>query len=187
MPKLAESVKSIVGPAPASFDAAQDVVFSTFKNSFLAGAIAALVFGLWLAHLWGSENQVRLHSEHFLRQIEKRNAAAAIDFIALDYHDDWGHDRALLLDRFRILLQLFSSLTITATEPDVTLSGSDATWTASIRLAGAGGEFAPQIIERVNSLTKPFTLRWRHESWRPWDWKLVAASNPALELNRDFY
>jgi hypothetical protein len=162
-------------------------VLSIFKNSFVAGAIAALVFGFWLAHLWGSENQVRLHTEHFLQQIGKRNGAAAVDFIALDYHDDWGHDRALLLDRLRLVLRLFSSLTITAAEPDIELSGSDATWRASIRLAGGGGEFTPQIIERVNSLTKPFTFRWRHESWRPWDWKLVAVSNPALELNRDFY
>ena len=162
------------------------IVLATFKNGFIAGAIGALVFGLWLAHLWGSENQVRLHSQHFLRQIEKRNATSAVDFIAVDYHDDWGHDRALLLDRLRIVLRLFSSLTITAAEPDVELSASDATWRASIQLAGAGGEFTPQIIEKVNGLTKPFTLRWRHESWRPWDWKLVAVSNPALELSRDF-
>jgi hypothetical protein len=161
-------------------------VFSTFKNSFIAGAIAALLFGLWLAHLWGSENQVRLHTEHFLRQIEKRNASGAGDFLAVDYHDDWGHDRTLVLNRLQIVLRLFSSLTITAADPDVDVGSTDATWKASIRLAGAGGEFAPQIIERVNSLTKPFVLRWRHESWRPWDWKLVAVSNPALELNRDF-
>jgi hypothetical protein len=81
---------------------------------------------------------------------------------------------------------LFSSLTITEAEHQIELTASDATWTGSIRLAGAGGEFTPQIIERVNSLTKPFTFRWHHESWRPWDWKLVAVSNPALELGRDF-
>jgi hypothetical protein len=145
----------------------------------------ALVLGLWLARLWRSENQVRLHSEHFLRQIEKRNAAAASDFVALDYHDDWGQDRALLLNRLRLVLQLFSSLTITVTAPQVDFHSSAATWSAPIQLAGTGGEFAPQIIDRVNRLTKPFELRWRHESWRPWDWKLVEGSNPALELNRD--
>ncbi len=161
-------------------------MFSTFKNSFIAGAIVAVVLGLWLANLWGSENQVRLHSEHFLRQIEKRNAAAAGDFIALDYHDDWGQDRALLLNRLGLVLRLFSSLTITATAPQVNLHSSDATWSAPIQLAGAGGEFAPQIIDRVNGLTKPFELRWRHESWRPWDWTLVAVNNPALELTSDF-
>jgi hypothetical protein len=156
---------------------------TTFKYSFFAGAVVALVLGLWLAQLWQAENQVRLHSEHFLQQLEKRNAAAAGDLIALDYHDDWGHDRSLVLNRLRIVLRLFSTLTITATTPQVALHPPVATWTASIQLGGAGGEFAPEIIERVNSLTKPFDLRWRHESWRPWDWKLVEVSNPALELS----
>ena len=142
-----------------------------------------MVLGFWLAQLWRTEKQVQLHSEHFLRQIEKRNAAAAADFLALDYHDDWGHDRALLLRRLRIVLHFFSSLAITVTAPQVTLQSSTATWSASIRLDGAGGEFAPEIIGRVNSLTKPFELHWRRESWRPWDWKLVEVSNPALEVS----
>ena len=160
---------------------------STFKNSFIAGAIAALVLGLWLAQLWRPENQVRLHSGHFLRQIEKRNADAAGDFFALDYHDDWGHDRALILNRLRLVLRLFSSLTITATAPQVTFDSSSATWSASIRLEGADGEFAPEIIGRVNRLTKPFAVHWRHESWRPWDWTLVQVSNPELELTEGSY
>ena len=156
---------------------------STFKYGFFAGAIVALLIGLWLTQLWGAENQVRLHSEHFLQQVEKRNAAAAADFLAPDYHDDWGHDRALVLNRLRLALRFFSSLTITATAPQVTLNSSSAVWNASIKLQGTGGEFAPEIIGRVNSLTKPFDLRWRHESWRPWDWKLVEVCNHALELS----
>ena len=157
---------------------------TTFKYSFFAGTIAALLLGLWLAQLWQAENQVRLHSAHFLERLERRNAAAAGDFLALDYHDDWGHDRTLVLNRLHLVLRLFSSLTITASAPQVTLQPSAATWSASLQLGGAGGEFAPEVIGRVNSLTTPFTLHWRHESWRPWDWKLVEVSNPALELSR---
>jgi hypothetical protein len=155
---------------------------ATFKYSFFGGAILTLILGLWLTQLWDAENQVRLHSEHFLRQIEKRNASAAGGFLAEDYRDPWGHNRALLLNRLRLILRFFSSLTITVTPPQVTLHSRDATWSSSIHLAGAGGEFAPEIIERVNSLTKPFELGWRQESWRPWDWKLVEVKNPALEL-----
>jgi len=155
---------------------------STFRYGFLAGAIVALIFGLWLAQLWQAENQVRLHSEHFLRQIEQRKASAADGFLAPDYHDDWGHDRALVLNRLHLIVRMFSSLTITTSEPQVTLDSPNATWRASIQLAGTGGDYAPEIIERVNSLTKPFELGWRQESWRPWDWKLVEVKNPALEL-----
>ncbi len=156
---------------------------STFKYSFFTGAIVALILGLWLTQLWRAENQVRLHSEHFLQRLEKRNSAAAGDFIAMGYHDSWGHDRALLLNRLRLVLRSFSSLAITATAPQVTLQPSGGTWSASIQLAGRGGEFAPAIIERVNSLTKPFQLHWRQQSWRPWDWKLVEVSNPVLEVS----
>lgn len=156
---------------------------TTFKYSFFAGTIVALALGLWLAQLWQAENQVRLHSAHFLERLEKRNAAAASDFIALDYHDDWGHDRSLVLNRLRMVLRLFSSLTITASTPQVTLESTAATWRATIQLAGAGSEFAPEILGRVNSLTKPFELHWRHESWRPWDWKLLEVSHPDLELS----
>jgi hypothetical protein len=156
---------------------------SIFKHSFIGGAIVALVLGLWLAQLWSAENQVRLHSEHFLRQIEKRKAAGAGAFLAPNYHDDWGHDRELVLDRLRMVLRVFSSLTLTVDAPQVALDSPTATWSASIRLEGAGGEFAPEIIGRVNSLTTPFELQWQRESWRPWDWKLVQVSNPTLRLS----
>jgi hypothetical protein len=32
----------------------------------------------------------------------------------------------------------------------------------------------------------PFELRWRHESWKPWDWKLVEVHNPELEVPAAF-
>ncbi len=159
---------------------------STFRNSFYIGLVLALLLGIWLARLWPAENQVRLHSEHLLRQIEKRNWGAG-DFVASDYHDAWGHDRALLLERLRLTLRFFTSLTVTANSPRVNLETPIATWRAKVRLAGAGGEIAPEIIARVNNLAEPFELRWRHESWKPWDWKLVEVKNPSLDLPGGIY
>jgi len=57
---------------------------STFRISFCAGGLFAVMIGLWLAQLWQAEKQVRLHSEHFVRQLEKRNWSAAGEFIAND-------------------------------------------------------------------------------------------------------
>lgn len=160
---------------------------STFRNSFYAGLAVAIVLGFWLAQLWSAEKQVRLHSEHLLRQIEKRNWSAAGDFVAADYHDDWGHDRALLLGRLRLTLRFFSSLTIEARTPLVQLDPPFGTWRARIQLAGEGPEVTPEVLSRVNSLTTPFELRWRRESWKPWDWKLVQVRNPELELPTGIY
>lgn len=160
---------------------------STFKCSFYSAALLAVMIGLWLGQLWQAKKQVSLHSEHFIRQIEKRNAAAAGDFIATDYHDDWGHDRGAILKRLRLVLRFFSSLTISAANPQVGVNSPAGWWSAKVQLEGGGTEFAPQIISRVNGLAEPFVLHWRHESWRPWDWKLVRVSNPALEISgRDF-
>ncbi len=160
---------------------------STFKTSFCTGALFAVMIGLWLGQLWQGEKQVSLHSEHLIRQIEIRNWSAAGDFIAADYHDDWGHNRAAILGRLGLALRYFSSLTINAPNPQVGVNSSAGWWSAKVQLDGSGTEFAPEIIKRVNNLTEPFVLHWRRESWRPWDWKLVRVSNPALEISdRDF-
>jgi hypothetical protein len=85
------------------------------------------------------------------------------------------------------VLGVFSSLTINQANPQVSENSPAGWWSAKVKLQGSGTDFAPEIISRVNSLTEPFVLHWRHESWRPWDWKLVRVSNPALEIpDRDF-
>jgi len=161
-------------------------VNSTFRNSFYAGSILALLLGLWLARLWTAENQVRLHSERFLLQLEERRPAGAADFVANGYRDDWGADRALLLSRLRLVLRLFTSLTIRPGPAQVQIDPPFGTWTAQLRLTGSGSEEVPEIVRRVNGLTTPFQLRWRKESWKPWDWKLVEAHNSGLEFSGGF-
>ncbi len=41
------------------------------------------------------------------------------------------------------------------------------------------------ITDRINPLNEPFRLQWRKQSWKPWEWKLVHASNEALDLPAD--
>jgi hypothetical protein len=139
---------------------------STFRISFCAGGLFAVMIGLWLAQLWQAEKQVRLHSEHFVRQLEKRNWSAASEFIANNYHDDWNHDRRAVLNRLQIVLRFFSSLTINQANPQVSENSPAGWWSAKVKLQGSGTDFAPEIISRVNNLTEPFVLQWRRESWR---------------------
>ena len=161
-------------------------VSSTFRISFYIGALIAAMIGLWLTQLWQPAKQVRLHSENFIRQIENRNWLAADDFLAADYRDDWGHDREAIRNRLPLVLHSFSSLTITAADSQVSADSPAGWWSAKIQIAGRGSEFAPEIVSRVNRLTDPFVLHWRQESWRPWDWKLVRASNPSLEISSHY-
>jgi hypothetical protein len=142
----------------------------------------AIFVGFWLVHLWSGPEQVQLHSENFLRQVEKRDILGAGNFIAADYHDDWGDDRALLLNRLRLVVGSLNSLTIKAGEPNVTLTPPDASWKAKIQINGSGSELASELNTRVNSLTTPFELHWRRKSWKPWDWDLVEIRNPSLQI-----
>src|SRR5450432_1502393 len=97
---------------------------STFRNGFYGGALAAFIIGLWLVRLWQPENQLRLHSEHLIHQIEQRDWSAVENLVAPDYRDD----RAALLTRMRLVLRAVSSLTITATDPQTRLKLPEGTW-----------------------------------------------------------
>lgn len=154
---------------------------STFRNSFLAGLLVAFIVGIWLSQLWGAENQVRLHSEHLVQKVERRSWGAVGDFLAADYHDEWGDDRAQLLERLRLVGRLLFDLTITISDERTQVNSAAATWSARVHLDGRG-EAASEIDRRVNSLTTPFVLHWRRESWKPWDWKLVKVANETLEI-----
>ena len=156
---------------------------STFKISFYAGTLLAAILGLWLAQLWQADKQVRLHTEHFLEQIAQRDWSGAGDFVAADYRDDWGHDRKEILNRLRLVLRFFTSLTINPAHSQVSANAPAGWWSAKVQIAGTGSEFAPEIIERVNGVKEPFVLHWHRQSWRPWDWKLVRVSNPGLEIS----
>ncbi len=103
------------------------------------------------------------------------------NFVAPDYGDDWGDDRARLLTRLRLAGRFFFDLTITASEAQTQVNPPQGSWRARIRLSGRG-EAAAEITTRVNSLTSPFVLQWRRESWKPWDWKLVRVTNESLEI-----
>ncbi|HEX3817370.1 MAG TPA: hypothetical protein VHW03_03680 [Chthoniobacterales bacterium] len=155
----------------------------SFKNGFYAGLLAAFILGIWLVQLWNPENQVRLHSENLLARVEARSLSGAGDFVAANYRDDWGDDRAQMVTRLRLISRLVNSLTISADDVQTQVAGPTGTWRARLHVA-AQGEAAAEITERVNGLTTPFLLRWQRESWKPWDWQLVEISNPELQIPR---
>ena len=155
-----------------------------FKNGFYAGLLVAFILGIWLVRLWSAENQVRLHSVHLIQQTQNRNWTAVESFLATDYHDVWGDDRAELLQRLRRIGRYLFSLTITASDARIRVTGTKASWKGRLHVDGQG-EAAAEIAPRVNSLTTPFELTWRKESWKPWDWKLTQVANESLEIPRE--
>lgn len=154
---------------------------ASFRNSFWACLLVAVFLGIYLTRLWGAENQLRLHSEHLVHQVERRNWSAVEKFVAADYRDDWGDDRARLLTRLRLVGRFFFDLTIATSNVQTRTSGTTGTWQARVQLTGRG-EAAGGITAEVNSLSTPFKFSWRRQSWKPWDWQLVQVTNESLTL-----
>jgi hypothetical protein len=153
----------------------------SFRTGFYAGLVVAVIWGIYLARLWQGQRQVELHSIHLLAEIEKHNWKAVGEFVGSDYRDQWGNDRALLLERLREVFRALPNARIESKVVSVQTGNGRGSWTARVTLKSTG-EFADFVQDRMNSLESPFEFEWRRGATWPWDWKLVAVKNPALEI-----
>lgn len=153
-----------------------------FRDGFYAGAAGTLVLGIFLMWLWGSEHQIRRHTDNLLRAIERKDWNRFATFVSTDYHDQWGNDRALLLERTPEVFRYLRGIRMIPGYVTVQINERKGTWQAKITIEGDNSELAVLVKERVNSLTTPFILEWQRMSAKPWDWKIVKVTNPALQI-----
>jgi hypothetical protein len=124
-----------------------------------------------------------LHTRHLIQCLEERDWTKFSSFLADSYHDQWGEDRALVLERSRAVFGYLHGIRIVATDVTFQAGDREGSWRARISVEGAeNNELAYALKERVNRLSSPFTLEWRQLSAKPWDWKLVRVSNDTLEI-----
>lgn len=154
----------------------------TFRRGLYTGLLVALALGIYLSQLWASEHQVRLHSAHLMAALEAQDWSKTREFLDSSYEDQWGHDRTQLLGRLRQILPAVRHLQIEARQAIVHTADGVGEWRARVTVEAEPGEVITLIKERINPLPEPFELEWRQVSKKPWDWKLVRVSNPALEL-----
>jgi hypothetical protein len=159
----------------------------SFRGGFLVGLALALGIGLYLVWLWRPSHQVRRHTENFFHSIERKDFAAAANFIGSDYQDQWGDDRARVLERMREGFRYVRGPRIVASNPVVQVEMRRAVWTSKIMVLSTDDDVMEILDQRVNSLPTPFELEWHRFSRKPWDWKLVRASNSAFEIPADVY
>ena len=149
----------------------------------IAAALALAALAIFLAALWSPERQVRLHQEHLLGAVSKRNWQRVSPFIAEEYSDRWGHDKAIVLGAAREAFSQFFVLEITMRDPVVSARDGNGEVSARLIARGSGGPLAQLVIERLSELREPFTFRWRQRSWKPWDWALMSMDQPTLEVS----
>jgi hypothetical protein len=157
-----------------------------FRQGFYGGVSGALLFGVFLIWLWRPEHQVRRHSENLLHAIAKKDWPRFATFIGSNYQDQWGNDRALVLERTREVFRYLRNARISASEAQVRIDHGSADWQARIIIDGDSSELMTLLKERVNSLATPFQLEWHRMSAKPWDWKLVRLRNADLEIPVEF-
>lgn len=160
----------------------------SFRNGFYLGALCAIALGLFLVRLWQPEQQVSKHSEHLLNAIVDRDWDRFEKFIAEDYHDQWGHDREMVMQRTRAVARYARGLQINAIAPNVWIENRVGYWRAYISIEGdKDNEVVALMKERVNTVKTPFELKWHRKSGKPWDWKLVSVRNSELELPEAYH
>lgn len=147
-------------------------------------AAAFVALALFLLWLWKPERQVRLHTSHFLKNVERRNWDRAQNFLAPGYADRWQHNRESAVGDAREAFRQFLFLTIENHTDSCDLDGDHAVAHTVIRISGSGGPVAQLVMERVNELHSPFTFAWRKASWKPWDWELERVDHPELSAER---
>jgi hypothetical protein len=158
------------------------IVFPSLRTGFYTGLGLALLLGIYLRWLWQPERQVRRHTEHLFQSVEKRRWSRLSELIAPDFSDQWGDDRARLLERTREVLRYVRVVQFSASNISVQTQQRRALWTGKIMIQGDAGEITAEIKSRVNSVATPFQLEWRRRSTKPWDWKLARGSNPSLQV-----
>ncbi len=159
----------------------------SFRAGFYGGLAITLCAGFYLIWLWQPERQVKRHTDNFFHTIEGKKWDAAADFLAADYQDQWGNDRARVLERLREGFRYVRGPRIIASNPGVQVRSLRAVWSGKITLYSSEDDVMDVLDQRVNSLPSPFQLEWHHLSGKPWDWKLVRVSNPAFEVPEDVY
>jgi hypothetical protein len=159
----------------------------SFRGGFLVGLAIALCIGLYLVWLWRPARQVSRHTENFFHAIERKDWSAVANFIGSDYQDQWGDDRARVLERMREGFRCVRDARIIASNPSVQVETRRAVWTSKIRLYSTDNYLLQLLDDSVYSLPAPFELEWHRLSGKPWDWKLVRVSNSAFEILTDVY
>ena len=143
-----------------------------------AGALG--LWALWLAWLWQPERQLRLHHEHLLKAVARRNWNSVSGFLADDYSDPWGGSKTETPGEGAEAFRSFFSLSVQERGREMTREGRV---TEHLHFTGGGTPLAEMVLDRGNSLAEPFVFTWVHRSSHPWDWQLRRVEQPELRLD----
>lgn len=136
---------------------------------------------IWLGLPWlSSERGVKRSWDRVTEAIEKRDYETLGKYLQDDYRDGFGLGRAEALEVLTSVRAHFIVCWIQREAPELVMDpqGKAAISRAIIRLGGQGSPIAQAAIQASNTTSTPTTFRWRKNTWKPWDWRLVSIENP---------
>lgn len=152
------------------------------------GALALILALVLTLPFLSPQRGVERTWDHVLDAIADKDIAALDSLLGPDFSGGFGLDRAATLRMAGEIRGQFAVCNIRRERSEVVLdpSGKSATTRALVRLTGQGSPAAQAAIRASAATQVPTTFRWRRNSWKPWDWRLVAMENTeaarALEL-----
>lgn len=145
-----------------------------------AGA-ALVVLALWLSWWCQPERQVRRHTAHLLKAVERRNWSNVKSLLADHYSDRWEHDKNFLGEALPQVFGHFLFLNVEHETTAVEVAGGTGRTTTRVKMSGTGGPLAQYVVEKVNNLSEPFTFHWSQRSGWPWDWECTRVDHPSFD------
>lgn len=139
-------------------------------------AILALVFGLpWLSPARGVERAWK----NVVQAIEDNDQETLAAYLSENYRDGFDLNREEALKLVATVRGQFLVCTIRRDRPELVMDPNNrsALTRALIRLDGQGTALATAAIQASQSTQTPTVFRWRRDSWKPWDWRLVSVEN----------
>lgn len=145
------------------------------------GAILLAMVVIWTAVEMMPGRQLARCQESLLRAAGDRNWKKVKELMDDDFRSAWGQNRDDAVEQASQVLANFLVLEILSEEASVERDGKDATISARLKLRGKGNAIGESVMSQANSLQSHFQFAWKQKSWKPWDWKLVAVSQPEID------
>ncbi len=150
----------------------------------IVAGVGILLSGGLLFHHWQPQQQLRSHTESFLKAVEDRNWERVGGLMASDYQDGWGLNKASALTYGEETFQHFATLSLNPLGMEITAEDDQqGRVRTQFEVRGIGSPIATLTKNEINGLDQPFVFYWQRQSWRPFDWLLVGIENPALQLD----
>src|SRR5206468_8446200 len=119
-----------------------------FRTGLFVGLGATLTIGLYCLWLWQPQRQIDRHTESLFYKIEQKNWAGVAGLLGAEYVDQWGNDRALVLERMRLVFGYGPHLHLHVIDANCSIDNGVGLWRGRIAIDSDDAELVTVLKER---------------------------------------